>query len=131
SPDHYCLQVAVRDRYGDNGMISVVICDKRNDEWEIDTWLMSCRVLNRGIEQAVSNHIAHEAKKFGAKRLIGRFVPTDRNKIVADLFDRLGFERSQATDNSELWVLSLQRFAPFVVFAKQNADPEFDAADAH
>jgi FkbH-like protein len=130
SPDHYCLQVALRDRYGDNGMISVVICEKREERWEIDTWLMSCRVLNRGVEQAVCNRIAGEAMKSGAKKLIGRFVPTDRNRIVADLFERLGFERSAKADNSETWVLELQRFAPFPVFVKESTSPEFDAPDA-
>ncbi len=129
SREHYCLQVSVRDRYGDNGMISVVICNMRNDEWEIDSWLMSCRVLNRGVEQAVCNHIAHQAKCGGAKRIIGRFVPTARNSIVADLFSRLGFERQAAGADSESWTLHLEDFTPFRVFMTEKPMPEADASN--
>lgn len=112
SPAHYTLQVSVRDKFGDNGMVSVVICRIQPEEWEIDTWLMSCRVLSRGVEQAVCNRLVRDALRAGARRLIGRFVPTDRNSIVADLFERLTFTPLQHDDGVS-WVLDLATFCPF------------------
>jgi FkbH-like protein len=130
SADHYCVQVSVTDRYGDNGMISVVICDKKGDVWEIDTWLMSCRVLNRGVEQAVCNHIAHEAAKAGAKRLIGRYAATERNRIVADLYERLGFQRADPDGDVERWVLPVESFKPFSVYLKESVGRQSITADS-
>jgi FkbH-like protein len=91
SPDHYTLQVSVQDRFGDNGIIGVVICDVRPTEWEIDTWLLSCRVLQRKVEEAICNRIVEDAKRAGARKVIGTFIPTERNGVARDLFERLGF----------------------------------------
>jgi FkbH-like protein len=121
SKDHYTLQVSMRDRFGDNGMIGVVICTRRAAEWEIDSWLMSCRVLNRGVEQAVCNRLVDDARCAGATRLAGHFIPTARNGIVRDLYERLGFERTTVSPDSERWNLELDRFNPFAVFFTQSA----------
>ncbi len=91
-PAWFTLQVRLSDAFGDNGMISVVIC--REDvvgEWEIDTWLMSCRVLGRRVEQKVLQHITEQAKKRGIRKLKGSYVPTERNKLVEDHYAKLGF----------------------------------------
>ena len=115
SAAHYTLQVTVRDRFGDNGMIGVVICEKSDHEWTIDSWLMSCRVLNRRVEEAVCNRLARDAVAAGAKRVIGRYQATERNEIVADLFARLGFARSGVDDGVEHWVLDLLDYRSFDV----------------
>ena len=103
------------DRFGDNGMIGVVICDKSESEWTIDSWLMSCRVLNRRVEEAVCNRVARDAAAAGAKRLIGRYRATERNGMVADLFARLGFTQTEGDDSAERWVLELRDHRPFDV----------------
>jgi len=121
SPEHYTLQINVRDRFGDNGMISAVICSKRGEEWEIDSWLMSCRMLNRGVEQAVCNRIAGDALRAGAKRLIGIYLPTERNGIVRDLFQRLGFEQVESTATQQRWLLDLAAFQPLEAFCAEQA----------
>lgn len=121
SSGHYTLQVSVADRFADNGMISVVICTTSAAEWEIDTWLMSCRVLNRGVEQAVCNRVAGDARAAGARRLIGRFIPTERNGIVRDLFARLGFVRAADAPDGERWLLELENFVPHEVFFAQES----------
>jgi FkbH-like protein len=115
SPAHFTLQVGLVDRFGDNGMICAVICQRRADEWEIDSWLMSCRVLNRKVEESVCNRIAREAIAQGAKRLIGVYVPTPRNNIVAGLFGQLGFVRQDDAREEQRWVLDLEAFQPFDV----------------
>ena len=112
---YFTLQVSVRDRFGDNGIIGVVICAIRPTEWEIDTMLLSCRVLNRMVEEAIFNRIVQEAKRAGANSVTGKFVPTARNGIAKGLFQRMGFEpRSDARDSGQ-WVLQVDRYAPFDV----------------
>jgi FkbH-like protein len=118
SPAHYTLQVAASDRFGDNGMISVVICERGVTEWRVDSWLMSCRVLNRRIEEAVCNRIAADARAAGARRIVGDYVPTDRNGIVADLYARLGFKAVESSGPGSRWALDLAEFAPFDVPAR-------------
>ena len=115
SPDHFTLQVGLVDRFGDNGTICAVICHRQPDTWEIDSWLMSCRVLNRKVEEAVCNRIAREAIAAGAKRLTGLYLPTPRNNIVANLFAQLGFVREDSPDNAQRWALNLETFQPFNV----------------
>jgi hypothetical protein len=65
SPSGLTLQIRLLDRFGDNGIVSVVICIERASTWIIDTWLMSCRVLNRKLEHATLNHIASCARSAG------------------------------------------------------------------
>jgi FkbH-like protein len=115
SPDHYTLQVSVSDRFGDNGMVSVVICERNGTEWRIDSWLMSCRVLNRRIEEAICNKLASDAREAGAQRLVGEYLPTERNGIVADLYERLGFEPDGTAGAGRRWTLDLASFKPFDV----------------
>jgi len=103
------LQVRLTDRFGDNGMISVVIVDRAGgDEWAIDTWLMSCRVLGRRLEEAVLAHIALAARAGGATALIGQFIPSAKNAMVADHFAKLGFmPAGTAADGTTTWRLDL------------------------
>jgi FkbH-like protein len=91
-PACFTLQVRLSDTFGDNGMISVVICrEDHPGEWEIDTWLMSCRVLGRCVEQMVLKHITGQAKKRGIRKLKGTYIRTDRNKLVENHYPKLGF----------------------------------------
>jgi len=90
-PALFTTQVRLSDKFGDNGMISVVICRELLGEWEIDTWLMSCRVLGRRVENMVLQHILAHAKKRQVRTLRGVYIPTDRNVLVADHYSKLGF----------------------------------------
>jgi FkbH-like protein len=90
----FTLQVRLADIFGDNGMISVVIC--RPEEpgvWEIDTWLMSCRVLGRKVEHMVLREILEHACAAGVHKLAGTYRPTERNKLVIDHYAKLGFTK--------------------------------------
>ena len=121
SQAHHTLQVNLTDRFGDNGMVCVVICHRRPGEWEIDSWLMSCRVLNRQVEQSVCNRIARDAIQSGARRLLGVYRPTPRNGIVAGLYEQLGFSRIDSSDESLRWALDLQEFCAFPVPMAESA----------
>jgi FkbH-like protein len=92
SPDVFTLQVRLTDIFGDNGMISVVICKPGGEGiWEIDTWLMSCRVLGRGVELMVLRELIHHARAVGVRTLLGTYLPTGRNSLVVDHYQKLGF----------------------------------------
>jgi FkbH-like protein len=108
-PDSFTLQVRLADVFGDNGMISVVICRTRSDgEWEIDTWLMSCRVLGRRVEKMVLSAILEHARARGIQRLIGTYRPTERNKLVENHYSELGFaEVPRRADGTTIWELSV------------------------
>jgi FkbH-like protein len=91
-PAVFTLQVRLADIFGDNGMISVVICrPAATGVWEIDTWLMSCRVLGRKVEHMTLRHILEHARAAGVRILSGTFRPTERNKLVVDHYAKLGF----------------------------------------
>lgn len=100
----FALQVRLVDKLGDNGMISVVICKAEGNDWVIDTWLMSCRVLGRGVENEVLAEICRNAQKRGIDRLIGIYAPTDRNKLVEDHYAKLRFtELDRKKDGTTTW----------------------------
>ncbi len=110
----FTLQVRLADVFGDNGMISVVICRPGESEiWEIDTWLMSCRVLGRKVEHMVLRQILDHARAAGIKKLVGIYKPTDRNKLVVDHYAKLGFTNI-AKEESGLtrWELIVEGAAP-------------------
>lgn len=108
--DIFTRQIRLADTFGDNGMISVIVCRILPEAWEIDTWLMSCRVLGRCVEEAVLQDIIGNAKKTGAKKLIGTYIPTARNIIVKEHYRKLGFTKT-AGDGSgaETWELDIAK----------------------
>jgi len=109
SDQFFTLQVRLKDTFGDNGMISVVICRKvSKEEWEIDTWLMSCRVLSRRIENMVLKELLTHAAERGIRLLRGFYLPTDRNKLVERHYANLGFDlRAEHADHSTEWELAV------------------------
>ena len=112
-PKSFGLQLRLLDRFGDNGIIAVVIGEMGQDgECWIDSWLMSCRVLGRQVEEATLDLIAEQARRLGARRLIGRYVPTSRNNLVRDHYTRLGFTtRENDALGGSVSELDLDRFA--------------------
>jgi len=113
-PDVFTLQVRLADIFGDNGMISVLICrPAETGVWEIDTWLMSCRVLGRKIEQMVLSELLAHSHEAGIHKLIGMYRPTDRNDLVRDHYAKLGFTNT-ANEESGItrWELRVENANP-------------------
>lgn len=111
--DCEALQIRLKDMFGDNGMISVVICTKHRLVWEIDTWIMSCRVLGRGVERAVLGILGARARAGGARELQGIYIPTAKNGLVRDHYAKLGFTKIAETERGETtWKLLLESFVP-------------------
>jgi FkbH-like protein len=102
-PQFLCWQVRLADAFSEHGMIAVIIVRKLQEDWIIDTWLQSCRVLERGVEQTLMNLLIARARAAGARRVHGQFCPTSRNGMVSDLYPRLGLSEqarppAQASD---------------------------------
>lgn len=95
-PTRHCFAIRLADVFGDAGIISVVITREvtapdGSPAWAIDLWLMSCRVLNRRVEAAVLKALAGRARARGIDRLIGLYLPSGRNALVAGHYAGLGF----------------------------------------
>ncbi len=115
-PHAFGLQIRLLDRFGDNGIIAIVIgrIDERRD-CHIDTWLMSCRVLGRGVEEATLALLVEQARALGARRLVGEYLPTAKNAMVSGHYRKLGFTGFEAAGEAgrahTVW-LALDGFAP-------------------
>lgn len=94
--DHYLtLYYTLRDKFGDHGLVGVVIMEKvTEDELFIDTWLMSCRVLKRGMEEFIVNGIFRAAKEQGFAAVSGEYIPTPKNKMVKEIYPAMGFQKT-------------------------------------
>lgn len=90
--DYDCFVVSVSDKFGDNGIVSVVITKRISEnEVELDTFLLSCRVMGRYIEDKIISYIEHLYFELGFKNLITYYIPTEKNLPVKELFERLGY----------------------------------------
>jgi FkbH-like protein len=126
-PEVFTLQVRLADMFGDNGMISVVICRPGEPgAWEIDTWLMSCRVLGRKVEHMVLREILEHARAAGIHTLTGKYRPTEKNKLVVDHYAKLGFAKVLEEDSGlTRWELAVDganpESAPMKVVSNRDA----------
>jgi len=96
------LSFTLEDRFGDNGLIAVVIMKPMDKETLfVDTWFMSCRVLKRGMENFTLNTMVEAAKAKRYKRIIGEYLPTPKNKMVENHYLGLGFIRMKGADTAQ------------------------------
>lgn len=91
--DYITLYGKLVDRFGDNGVVSVVIGHKDGKECHIDLWIMSCRVLKRDMEYAMMDTLVHRCKEQGIKRIYGYYYPTAKNGMVREFYSLQGFEK--------------------------------------
>ncbi len=95
------------DKFGDNGVVSVVIGEHQEDTLHIRLWLMSCRVLKRGMEQAMMDVLARRCRKRKISRILGYYYPTAKNSMVKNFYQEMGFEKLREDDQGNtVWQLS-------------------------
>nr|WP_249804060.1 MULTISPECIES: HAD-IIIC family phosphatase [unclassified Bradyrhizobium] len=94
-PDYRCFTMRLEDRFGDSGLISVVIAKIEDSVLVLDTCLMSCRVLKRQVEDEIMNEIFRLAELAGCARVRGVYLPTAKNGIVAGIYEAFGFVRTE------------------------------------
>ena len=113
------LSFTLKDRFGDHGLVSVVILEKRSEEeLFLDTWLMSCRVLKRGMEEYVINHVAQLAADHHFRHICAEYIPTPKNRMVKDICETMGFVRTG--ENS--FVLDVPAFTALKTYIKEEPD---------
>ena len=114
SDQHYTLSFTLEDKYGDNGLICVIVLEGLDPEnIFIESWFMSCRVLKRGMEEFTLNTIVETAKKNGFKKLIGEYIESPKNQMVQNHYENLGFK----TENGK-WILEIADYQPSEVNIK-------------
>jgi len=111
-PEHIAFSMRLSDRFGDHGLISIVIGRRDGEVMEIDTWLMSCRVLKRQVEEEVLNELARLARARWCRRLRGIYLPTPKNDMVRDFYHRMGFALISESDTGREFELRLEEFRP-------------------
>lgn len=98
------------DKFGDNGIVSVIIGKIQNESLHIDLWLMSCRVLKRYMEYAMLDRLVYKAKQKGIKKLVGYYFKTKKNSMVKNLFGEFGFEKVKEENENTVWELCLENY---------------------
>ena len=109
------LQFRLQDRFGDNGLVSVMLLSPRAGEaavYSIDNWVMSCRVFGRQLEDEAMNIAVELLRRAGAVQLTAEYIPTKKNAVIKDLFENLGFSSSGAGSEpgATLWTLNLSDY---------------------
>lgn len=103
----------LKDKFGDNGIVSVVIGRKENDALHIDLWLMSCRVLKRNMEYAMLDCLVSEAKLQCIRKIYGYYLKTKKNSMVKSLFSDFGFEKiSEDIEENTVWEMDIKNYIP-------------------
>jgi FkbH-like protein len=117
SPAHITLQFRLRDRFGDNGLVSTIILGPNHEPatYELENWVMSCRVFSRELEFEAMNIAVETALRRNARGFFADYIPTKKNVVIKDLFPSLGFglvSGGTKPDESSRWFLDLSRYAP-------------------
>ena len=112
NPDVIDLSFTLEDKFGDNGLIAVIIMKLLNAETLfVDTWFMSCRVLKRGMENFTLNTMVERAKAAGYKKIIGEYLPTPKNKMVENHYTMLGFTKMENSGTAR-YELDVEAYQP-------------------
>jgi FkbH-like protein len=118
-PEWNIFSIRVRDRFGDHGVVGVAIAHDQGEQCEVDTFLLSCRVIGRTVETALLAHIAKSAAERGCRRLVGWFLPTKKNAPARDFYSQHNFNRVEENGTGSLWSIDLtQQEVPFPKWVK-------------
>lgn len=105
---YFGFAVKLNDKFGDYGLVSLLVAMKTVDSFFIENWVMSCRVLKRNVELLVLNYLVEKAKELNIKYIIGEYIPTPKNSLVKDHYLNLGFQKKE-----ERWVLDVDSFSVY------------------
>ena len=108
-----CLCGRLVDKFGDNGIVTVVEGEQQGDTLDLRLWLMSCRVLKRGMEDAMMDTLVAEAAARGVKTIVGHYYPTAKNAMVREFYAQFGFAKvAEDADGNTEWRLDVSTYAP-------------------
>ncbi len=113
------LYAKLADRLSDHGLISVVILERGEKHLVIRDWLMSCRVLSRGVEQCLMNEVFERARQEGLELVTGEYIPTAKNGLVKGFFEQFGFRKIDELDGGHTrWALETSAYQPATVLIR-------------
>lgn len=129
SEDKNCLifSIKVEDKFGDNGITGVAIVKKEEEKWIVDSFLLSCRVIGRRVEETMLAYILEEAKKEGVKILIGEFIPTKKNIPAKEFYKKNGFKLIGEKNDTEIWEFPVEKeyhHPEFIKIIKRDGNEE-------
>lgn len=107
--DSQVMTIRLRDRFGDHGLVGVAIIRNETETCEIDTFLLSCRVIGRTVETAFLSHVASGAASRGCRQLSGWFLPTKKNSPARDFYAQHGFKIQKQNEEGSFWTLDLRQ----------------------
>jgi FkbH-like protein len=103
---HRVISVSVQDKFGDHGIVGLLILDLTSSQCRIDTFLMSCRIIGREIEKAMLAIVIDEARKGGASEVIGEFMKTEKNTPATGFYQSQGFKQIEKSNHLDRWTMS-------------------------
>ena len=104
NPDYITLYGRLTDKFGDNGLVSVLIGQVVGETLQVDPWLMSCRVLKREMELATFDALVEQCHTRGIRKIVGVYIPSKKNSMVAGHYASLGFSPAgNASQGGTLW----------------------------
>ena len=111
-PNQILLYGRLKDKFGDNGLVSIIIGKQAGHVLEIPLWIMSCRVLKRDMEIAMLNELVNLAKERGIEKLLGIYIPSKKNSMVKNHYKNLGFKFEKEENNIFTWILEIADYQP-------------------
>jgi FkbH-like protein len=122
-PNYLTLYGRLVDRFGDNGLVSIIIGAVHDDRVELQAWLMSCRVLKREMEVAMFDALIERCQEVGIKTVVGVYIPSKKNQMVADHYHSLGFMHAESDAGRELWRFEVPfESTPRARYIRRNAE---------
>jgi FkbH-like protein len=116
------------DRFGDHGIVGVMICRRvERVTWEIDSWLISCRVLGRQLECFMLNRMLQAAAKANIEKIVGIYRQTAKNAQVADLYSRLGFSETDRNSEETRYILTAREANIHPCFIEERSPAEVES----
>lgn len=110
SDDYFKIYGKLTDKFGDNGLVAVTIGRIQDKQCHIDLWLMSCRVLKRGMEFSMLDELVRQCKIKGIFEIIGYYFKSSKNNMVSDLYEKLGFEILKKNNEDTVWKLDISNY---------------------
>jgi len=112
------VSAGVEDKFGDNGIVGVAIAEAGEEKWRIDSFLLSCRVIGRKVEEALLAYILDEARQAGAALVTGEFIPTKKNSLAKDFYKKNNFKLAGKKTGMEIWEYNLKNAYGYPEFIK-------------
>lgn len=123
NPNYICLCGRLVDKFADNGIVTVVVGEQIGKELSIRLWLMSCRVLKRGMEDAMMDVLVEAARKRGIEKIVGYYYPTAKNGMVKDFYGNMQFVKRTEEPLGDTWVLNVRNYTKIELHMAVSLNP--------